>query len=245
MGGIVNGMALHGGLRVFAATFLVFSDYMRPALRLASLMKLPVTFIFTHDSFYIGEDGPTHQPIEQLAALRSIPGMQVLRPADAEETVAAWKMAVENGDGPTALVLTRQKLTVFPKADKEWKNSVRKGAYIAKDCDGSPEVVILASGSEVNLALEAVEKSSKAVRVVSVLDKGAFDDMDGKERERLIPKGTRVIVAEAGIGSGWGLYVNSREDLFTVNRFGESGPGNDVAAELGFTAEALTRLCDR
>jgi transketolase len=245
MGGIANGMTLHGGLRVFAATFLVFSDYMRPALRLASLMKLPVTFVFTHDSFYIGEDGPTHQPIEQLTALRSIPGMQVLRPADAEETVEAWKMALENGDGPTALVLTRQKLTVFPKADGDWRNSARRGAYIAGDCAGAPEVVILASGSEVNLAREAAEKSGKAVRVVSVLDKGAFDELDGKERETLIPQGTRVIVAEAGIGSGWGLYVNSREDLFTVNRFGESGAGSDVAAELGFTADALAELCGR
>lgn len=265
MGGVTNGIALHGGLRPFAATFLVFSDYMRPAARLASLMKLPVVFIYTHDSIYIGEDGPTHQPIEQLSALRAIPGLTVLRPADAQETVEAWKMAMENTAGPTALVLTRQKLTTFEKADPEWAESMRKGAYIVKEAEGSetgtggepaagskaadgkpnpPEVVILATGSEVEMAIKAAELASKRVRVVSVSDLHSFECMDAAERERLIPASSRVVVAEAGISSGWGLYVTSSKDLFTINRFGESGPGNDVAAHLGFTAENLSKLCD-
>ncbi|MFO7850001.1 MAG: transketolase [Spirochaetia bacterium] len=245
MGGIVNGMTAHGGFRVFAGTFLVFSDYMRPALRLSSLMKLPVIFIFTHDSFYLGEDGPTHQPIEHLAGLRSIPGMKVLRPADPQETVEAWKMAMEHTEGPTSLVLTRQKLPVSAKADVNWKESIRSGAYTVHEPDGDPEVVILASGSEVTLSIEAAEKSRKNVRVVSVIDKGTFDRMDRKEMAHLIPAGVRTVVAEAGKSEDWGLYVDSKEDLFTLNRFGESGPGKEVAAHLGFTAEALAVLCDR
>src|SRR6056297_4004900 len=269
MGGITNGIALHGGLRPFAATFLVFSDYMRPAVRLASLMKLPVVFIYTHDSIYIGEDGPTHQPIEQIAALRSIPGLTVLRPADAQETVEAWKMALENKVGPTALVLTRQKLTTFEKADPNWPESMRKGAYIVKEADGAdkaasgagsgaglsggtaggtkaqPEVVILATGSEVGMALKAAELSSKKVRVVSVSDLRTLECMDSSEREKLLPASSRIVVAEAGVSSGWGVYVTSSRDLFTINRFGESGPGNEVAAHLGFTAENLAKLCDK
>ncbi|MFW6274563.1 MAG: transketolase [Spirochaetota bacterium] len=264
MGGITNGIALHGGLRPYAATFLVFSDYMRPAVRLASLMKLPVVFIYTHDSIYIGEDGPTHQPIEQLAALRAIPGLTVLRPADAQETVEAWKMAMENREGPTALVLTRQKLTTFKKADPNWPESMRKGAYIVKEADGTdkadsgigsdtgtgaananpPEVVILSTGSEVEMALTAAELSSKRIRVVSVSDLRTLDCMDPAERERILPASSRVVVAEAGVSSGWGLYVTSAKDLFTINRFGESGPGSEVAAHLGFTAEHLAKLCD-
>lgn len=249
MGGITNGIALHGGLRPYAATFLVFSDYMRPAVRLAALMKLPVVFIYTHDSIYIGEDGPTHQPIEQLASLRAIPGLTVLRPADAQETVEAWKMALETSTGPTALVLTRQKLTTFPKADPAWPESMRKGAYIVKEADGAgngnpPKVVILATGSEVELALKAAELSSRRIRVVSVSDLRTFACMDAAERERLLPASSRIVVAEAGVSSGWGLYVTSAADLFTINRFGESGPGNEVAAHLEFTADMLAKLCN-
>ena len=263
MGGITNGIALHGGLRPYAATFLVFSDYMRPAVRLASLMKLPVVFIYTHDSIYIGEDGPTHQPIEQLASLRAIPGLTVLRPADAQETVEAWKMAMENREGPTALILTRQKLTTFEKADPKWPESMRKGAYIVKEADGAgnagsetgsgagsesgaakpPEVVILSTGSEVEMALKAAELSSKRIRVVSVSDLRTLNCMDPAERERILPASSRVVVAEAGVSSGWGLYVTSAKDLFTINRFGESGAGSEVAAHLEFTAEQLAKLC--
>ncbi|MGC9311172.1 MAG: transketolase [Sediminispirochaetaceae bacterium] len=255
MGGITNGIALHGGLRPFAATFLVFSDYMRPAIRLAALMKLPVIYIFTHDSIYIGEDGPTHQPVEQLAALRAIPALTVLRPGDPEETVEAWKIAVENKAGPTALVLTRQKVTTYPKADPDWSRSMRKGAYLVKDCDGTPDVVLLATGSEIGMALEAAGKSGKRVRVISIADLNTFlnqdtgereadngeREADTGEREALIPSGSRVVVVEAGISAGWGTLVTDQKDLFTINRFGESGPGEDVAAQLGFTVERLVK----
>lgn len=244
MGGVTNGIALHGGLRAYAATFLVFSDYMRPAIRLASLMKLPVIYIFTHDSIFVGEDGPTHQPIEQTAALRAIPGLTVLRPADAQEAVEAWKMAVEHSAGPTALVLTRQKLPVFEKSDSDWAANMRKGAYIVKDCDGVPDTVILATGSEVSMALEAAEQSSKKVRVVSVFDLKTFQRLAKTERDRLIPPESRVIVAEAGSDQGWGLNVARQHDLFTLGRFGESGPGKAVAEDLGFTAAKLAALID-
>ena len=205
MGGVANGIMLHGGFRVFAATFLVFSDYMRPALRLAALMKLPTTFIFTHDSIFIGEDGPTHQPVEHLMALRMIPGMKVLRPADPEETVEAWKMALENTGGPTSLILTRQKLEVFPKTDGKWREHLRNGAYIAADTDGDPDVVILASGSEVTMALEAAGKSRKKVRVVSVMDKGAFDKMKPAETETHVTRRARTVEAEADEPGDGGL----------------------------------------
>ena len=242
MGGITNGIALHGGLRPYAATFLVFSDYMRPAIRLASLMKLPVVYIFTHDSIFIGEDGPTHQPVEQLAALRAIPGLTVLRPADPEETVESWKLALENKDGPTALVLTRQKVTTFEKYDKDWRNSTRKGAYIVKDTPETPEIVIVATGSEVGMALEAAEKSKKSIRVISIIDLHTFLKQQESVREALLPSTSRVIVSEAGVATGWGILVRNREDLFTIDRFGESGPGKDVASHLGFTADELAKL---
>jgi transketolase len=244
MGGIINGIALHGGLRVFGATFLVFSDYMRPAIRLAALMKLPVVFIFTHDSIFIGEDGPTHQPIEHTAALRAIPGLTVLRPGDPQETVEAWKMAMENNIGPTALILSRQKLLTYEKSDSNWQKEMRKGAYIVQDCEGSPEVVVLATGSEVGMALKAAAASERKTRVVSVADLRSFKRMDREDRKKLLPPSSRVIVAEAGTSFGWGLYVADQSDLFTIERFGESGPGNEVAAHLGYTAEKLAALID-
>jgi transketolase len=243
MGSITNGIMLHGGLRPFTATFLIFSDYMRPPLRLAALMKLPTIHIFTHDSIFLGEDGPTHQPIEQLAGLRSVPGLTVLRPGDPEETVEAWKMALENNDGPTALVLTRQKVVQYPKADADWRSAARKGGYIVRDSKGEPDTVILATGSEVGMALEAAEKLSDSVRVVSVFDRATLEQQPEAEWRRLVPEQSRVVVAEAGSGAGWGLFVRSREDLFTLERFGESGPGSEVAEHLGFTAEKLARRC--
>jgi transketolase len=245
MGSLTNGIMLHGGLRPYAATFLVFSDYMRPAIRLAALMKLPVIFIFTHDSIYIGEDGPTHQPVEQLAGLRSIPGLTVLRPGDPEETVEAWKMALENTAGPTALVFTRQKTVQYPKADAQCRSKARRGAYIVRDSAAEPETVILATGSEVGLALQAAEQCGDSVRVVSVFDRATLEAMPQKLWRELVPEGSRVMVAEAGSGTGWGLFVHRREDLFTIERFGESGPGNEVAAHIGFTAEKLAERCQK
>ena len=241
MGGILNGMTAYGGLRTFGGTFLVFADYLRPTVRLSALMNLPITYVLTHDSIYVGEDGPTHQPIETISSLRIIPNTRVLRPADAQETEEAWIMAMERTGGPSVLCLTRQNLDVFEKP-ADWKASIRKGAYIAKDCDGTPEVVIAATGSEVNLALNAAGLSSKEVRVVSIISRELFLQQDKAYQESLIPGGVRTIVVEVGVTSGWEGIASSPEDCLCLNRFGESGPAGEVAAKFGFTSENLAKL---
>lgn len=238
------GMCAHGGIRPFVATYLVFSDYMRPSIRLASIMKQPVIYDLTHDSIYVGEDGPTHQPIEQLSSLRAIPGVQVLRPGDAEETVAAWHIAMESKDHPVVLALTRQNVPVYEKEDKNWKETIKKGAYVVKNGGENPDVTVVATGSEVNMALDAVKKvSGKTVRVVSVLDKNLFES-DEKFMNEILGGAKRVIVAEAGCRCGWEGIATGRKDLFTIDRFGESGPGKNVAQALGFTADKLAELIE-
>lgn len=238
------GMCAHGGIRPFVATYLVFSDYMRPSIRLASIMKQPVIYDLTHDSIYVGEDGPTHQPIEQLSSLRAIPGVQVLRPGDAEETVAAWHIAMESKDHPVVLALTRQNVPVYEKEDKNWKETIKKGAYVVKNGGENPDVTIVATGSEVNMALDAAKKvSGKTVRVVSVLDKNLFES-DEKFMNEILGGAKRVIVAEAGCRCGWEGIATGRKDLFTIDRFGESGPGKNVAQALGFTADKLAELIE-
>lgn len=238
------GMCAHGGIRPFVATYLVFSDYMRPSIRLASIMKQPVIYDLTHDSIYVGEDGPTHQPIEQLSSLRAIPGVQVLRPGDAEETVAAWHIAMESKDHPVVLALTRQNVPVYEKEDKNWKETIKKGAYVVKMGGENPDVTVVATGSEVNMALDAAKKvSGKTVRVVSVLDKNLFES-DEKFMNEILGGAKRVIVAEAGCRYGWEGIATGRKDLFTIDRFGESGPGKNVAQALGFTADKLAELIE-
>lgn len=238
------GMCAHGGIRPFVATYLVFSDYMRPSIRLASIMKQPVIYDLTHDSIYVGEDGPTHQPIEQLSSLRAIPGVQVLRPGDAEETVAAWHIAMESKDHPVVLALTRQNVPVYEKEDKNWKETIKKGAYVVKNGGENPDVTVVATGSEVNMALDAAKKvSGKTVRVVSVLDKNLFES-DEKFMNEILGGAKRVIVAEAGCRCGWEGIATGRRDLFTIDRFGESGPGKNVAQALGFTADKLAELIE-
>lgn len=242
MAGEALGMCAHGGIRPFVATYLVFSDYMRPSIRLASIMKQPVIYDLTHDSIYVGEDGPTHQPIEQLASLRAIPGVQVLRPGDAEETVEAWHLAMESKDHPVVLALTRQNVPVYAKEDADWKNSIKKGAYVVKTGSETPDVTIVATGSEVCMALDAAKKiEGKNVRVVSVLDKKLFES-DEDFMNKVLGGAKRVIVAEAGCSTGWEAIATSRKDLFTIDRFGESGPGKKVAESLGFTADKLAEL---
>ena len=242
MGAITNGIILHGGFRSYCATFLVFSDYMKPAIRLASMMKIPVIYIFTHDSIFVGEDGPTHEPIEQLAALRSIPGLVTLRPGDAEETAEAWLMALERKDGPTALSLTRQGLTVYGKHDKEWKSNLRKGAYIVHEPDGKPEVVLIATGSEVTLALEAVSKlKTKRIRVVSMISLELFKKQEANFKNNIIPNDVRRVVVEAGTSFGWAGMIENENDVVSIDRFGESGPGQQVADDLGLSVDNLVK----
>ncbi|GHV87128.1 transketolase [Spirochaetia bacterium] len=251
MAAICNGIILHGGLRTFCATFMVFSDYLRPALRLAALMNLPAIFVLTHDSIFVGEDGPTHQPVEHLASLRVIPGLQVLRPADAEETAEAWAMALERHEGPTVLALTRQNTIVFPKGDPEWRNTLRTGAYIVKKPDpagAKPDVVVIATGSEVNIALDAAQKAleqgDKKIQIVSMISRELFESQPKAIRDTIVPPGVRVICAEAGVHSGWERWAEP-EDIFSIDRFGESGPGGKVAEYLGFTAAALAAVINK
>jgi transketolase len=249
MAAFSNGIQLHGGLRAFCATFMVFSDYLRPALRLSALMGQPVIYVLTHDSIFVGEDGPTHQPVEHLAALRAVPNVLVLRPADAEETVEAWLMALENRGGPTVLALSRQNIAVFGKEDPDWRNTIRTGAYVVKkEAPGpGPLVLIIATGSETGMALEAAkqaEQGGRRVRVVSMLSRELFESQGGPVRDMVIPPGARVICCEAGVRSGWERWARP-EDILSVDRFGVSGPGPKAAAHLGFTVRALLEIINR
>jgi transketolase len=246
MAAICNGIALHGGLRPFCATFMVFADYLRPALRLSALMKQPVIYVLTHDSILVGEDGPTHQPIEHLASPRAVPNMRVLRPGDAEETAEAWAMAMERNDGPVALALSRQNITVFAKEDPGWRNTIRTGAYIVLKGKGKEalDAVIIATGSEVGLALEAAGLSGRNVRVISMISRELFESQSEAIINSVVPPGVRAIVCEAGVRQGWERWAKP-VDIFTINRFGESGPGGKVAEHLGFTAKALSELIKR
>lgn len=246
MAAVTNGIQVHGGYRAFCATFLIFSDYLRPALRLSALMKVPSIYVLTHDSIFVGEDGPTHQPIETLASLRAIPNVHVYRPADAEETVFAWKMALARTDGPVCLALTRQNLNVFAKDDPDWKHTIECGAYVVRKGGTMPDVTVLATGSEVSLALAAAELATgKNIRVVSVLSKELFESQPEAIKNAILggsPDSIRIVTAEAGIKAGWERWTASPEDCFSIDRFGESGPANKLAAHLGFTAEKLAEL---
>ena len=242
MGGILNGMALHGGLIPYGATFLIFSDYMRPAIRLAALMKLHVIYVFTHDSIGLGEDGPTHQPIEQLAALRAIPNLKVVRPCDANETVEAWKAALTSIGGPVALILTRQNLPVLDRTVYRPAAGLQKGAYVLRDPqDSRPDLLLMASGSEVHIALAAAAALSDkgiAVRVVSIPSWELFDKQpEGYRRLALPPEVTARLAIEAGSPQGWHRYVGSRGIVIGLTHFGASAPYEVLYEKFGLTAD--------
>ncbi len=244
MGGLLNGIALHGGLLPYGSTFLIFSDYMRPAMRLAALMKLPVIYVFTHDSIAVGEDGPTHQPVEHLFSLRAIPGLTVIRPADANEVAEAWKIAVENGKGPTAIILTRQNVPVIDREKFRPAKGLRKGAYILSDPSlGKPEVILIATGSEVHLALEAHEKllsEGIRTRVVSMPSWEIFEQQpEDYRREVLPPDVTQRVSIEAGVTLGWHRYVGREGEIIGIDHFGASAPGGVLLKEFGFTCENI------
>ncbi len=242
MGGILNGMAYHGGLFPFGATFFIFSDYMRPAVRLAALSHLPVTFVFTHDSVALGEDGPTHQPIEHLASLRAMPNLVVIRPCDAAATVVAWQAALERRDGPTALVLSRQALPVLDRSKLGVAEHLLKGGYVLRDAPGgAPRAIILASGSEVHIALEAaevLEGQGIEVRVVDMASWELFDAQPPAYKESVLPKTVCARVAiEAGATLGWERYVGSEGRVIGLDHFGASAPADVLYKEFGLTAE--------
>jgi transketolase len=242
MGGILNGMALSQALVPYGATFLVFSDYMRPSIRLAALMKLQVLYVFTHDSVAVGEDGPTHQPVEHVASLRIIPNLLVMRPADATETACAWRLALKHKEGPTALILTRQKLPVIDRAKFASSEGLLRGAYVLADApDGKPQVLLLASGSEVHLALAAHEQLAQegiAARVVSMPSWEIFEAQDEGYRNQVLPPAVNARVAvEAGVPMGWERYVGRQGKIIALNHFGASAPGGLVLEKFGFTAD--------
>jgi transketolase len=242
MGGILTGLSLHGGFFPFGATFLVFSDYMRPSIRLAAMMKQQVIYVFTHDSVFVGEDGPTHQPVEHAAALRAIPGLVVIRPADAAETAQAWLAALQRKQGPTALLLTRHNVPVLDRAHLAPADMLARGGYILLDTP-DPELIVIASGSEVHLALGAagiLAGEGRRVRVVSMPSWELFDKQPDHYRKSVLPPSVhRRLAVEAGVTWGWERYVGDQGAIHSIDRFGASAPWQVIAQRLGFTAEAI------
>jgi transketolase len=241
MAAICNGMAVHGGLIPYCATFLIFSDYMRPAIRLASLMQAHTTFVFTHDSIGLGEDGPTHQPIEHLASLRAMPGLSLFRPADANETAAAWAVALQR-TGPTAMALSRQNLPILAAEAGVVHDGARRGAYILAEAQsGTPDVILMASGSEVQLAVaarETLEGEGIATRVVSMPSWDVFAAQPENYRDQVLPPSVRARVSvEAGATFGWERYIGDYGAAIGIDHFGASAPGGEVLKHFGFTAE--------
>ena len=245
MGSILNGMAANTNLIPYGATFMVFSDYMRPPLRLAAIMKLRTIMVFTHDSIGLGEDGTTHQPVEQLLGLRSVPDMTVIRPADANETVQAWRVAIEHSGGPVSIVLTRQGVPTIDQDSFAKAENLEKGAYILSESEGVAQVILIATGSEVQLVLGAQEKLKEngiAARVVSMPSWNLFEKQDDAYKEKVFPKAIRKRLAvEAGVTMGWHKYVTDEGDVIGIDSFGESAPGEEVMEEFGFTVENVVK----
>lgn len=251
MGSVMNGMALHGGLIPFGATFLAFADYMRPSIRLAALMRQKVVYVFTHDSIGLGEDGPTHQPIEQLASLRVIPELTVIRPADANETVEAWRYAMESQEGPVALILTRQNVPVIDRSRYESQGDLSQGAYILDKGGAKPDVILIGTGSELHIALDAAAKLKEkgiTARVVSMPSWELFDEQPLAYRDTVLPPslGTRIAI-EAGSTQGWHKYVGDKGEIVGMDHFGASAPAEILYEKFGITAEHLVnraiKLC--
>jgi transketolase len=245
MSAIMNGIALHGGLVPFGATFLMFSEYARNALRMAALMKIRSIFVYTHDSIGLGEDGPTHQPIEQIPTLRLIPNMAVWRPCDTVEAAVSWQQAIERIAGPSCLIFSRQDLPFQKRSDAQIA-AIAKGGYVLKDCAGTPDVIIIATGSEVQLAMGAAEQlSSKKIRVVSMPSTSLFDAQDAAYRESVLPSAvTKRVAVEAAVTDGWYKYVGLNGRVVGINRFGESAPDKVLFKEFGFTIENVVKTVE-
>jgi transketolase len=246
MGSISNGLATFPGIIPFTATFLIFSDYMRPPIRLAALMQLQVIYVFTHDSIALGEDGPTHQPIEQLANLRAVPNLTVIRPADANETAEAWKVAIETQHNPVALILTRQKIAVFDRKKYAAAKGLRRGAYIISEAPkAKPQIILIATGSEVSLALAAKEKLATkkiSVRVVSMPSWELFSAQSKQYRESILPpKITKRLAIEMGVSQGWDRYIGEKGDIISIEKFGASAPSSILLQQYGFTIENVCK----
>jgi transketolase len=247
MGAMMNGLALHGGLIPYGGTFLVFTDYARNSMRMAALMGLRTIYVLTHDSIGLGEDGPTHQPVEHLASLRVIPNMTVWRPADAVETAVAWRHSIERTEGPSCLVLSRQTLPHQQRTEDQIE-MISRGGYILRNSDSSPAIVLVATGSEVALAVEAaieLESAGTAVRVVSMPSVERFEAQDAGYRSHVLPEGTARLIIEAGAAGGWWRYAGDRGDVIAMTTFGQSAPAGELFARFGFTAEAVVEAARR
>ena len=247
MSAIMNGAAVHGGFKPYGATFLMFSEYARNALRMAALMKVPTIFVYTHDSIGLGEDGPTHQPVEQTATLRMIPNMDVWRPSDAVESAVAWKAAIERKDGPSTLVFSRQNLMHVTRT-QEQITAIRKGGYVLRDCSGTPDAIIIATGSEVELAIkaqEALAAKGKQVRVVSMPSTNVFESQSQSYKDSVLPASVRRrVVVEAGVTDSWYKYVGFDGKVVGLDRFGESAPAGELFKEFGFTVDNVVNAVE-
>jgi transketolase len=247
MSAIMNGVALHGGFKPYGATFLMFMEYAKNALRMAALMKINPIFVYTHDSIGLGEDGPTHQPVEQISILRLTPRMSTWRPADAVESAVAWKLAIERTGGPTSLIFSRQGLPHLERTEEQLR-AIAKGAYVLRDCEGEPEAVIIGTGSEVALAIDACNEltaKGRKVRVVSMPSMDAFDAQDAAYKESVLPAAVKARVAvEAGVTALWSKYVGLEGKVVGVDTFGESAPAEDVYKEFGVTAESVVKAVE-
>jgi transketolase len=245
MGAILNGIALSHNFIPFGATFLIFSDYMRPPIRLAAIMKIHPIFIYTHDSIALGEDGTTHQPVEQLIGLRSIPNLTMIRPADANETVQAWRVALEHSGGPVALILTRQGIPIIDQEKYTNASELEKGAYILSEAEKTPQIILIGTGSEVQLVLAAqlkLKEQNITARVVSMPSWELFEKQDDSYKEKIFPKALRKRLAvEAGSPIGWHKYITDEGDIIGIERFGESAPGEEVMKEYGFSVENVVK----
>jgi len=249
MASLLNGMAMYGGIIPYGATFLVFSDYLRPAIRLAAISGVKVIYVFTHDSIGLGEDGPTHQPIEHFAAIRAIPKVVVIRPADANETVEAWKAALEHKGSPVALMLTRQKIPVLDRSVLSPAENLSKGAYVLKDCDGVPQIILLATGSEVSITLKAADKLNDLgikTRVVSFPSWELFEMQSEEYKEAVLPSKVKARVSvEAGVTQGWDKYVGNYGESISIDKYGASAPYKILFENYGFSVENIVKTSER
>jgi transketolase len=247
MSAIMNGMSAHGGFTPYGGTFLTFSDYARNALRMAALMRLRVIFVYTHDSIGLGEDGPTHQPIEQLAGLRAIPHMDVWRPCDAVETATSWGVAIDNRDGPTSLIFTRQAVTHQARRPDQVE-AIKRGGYVLIDSDGPPEAIVIATGSEVGIAAEAVKSAQgkgRKVRLVSMPSTATFDRQDQAYRDSVLPPSvSRRVAVEAAARESWWRYVGLKGQIVGIDHFGASAPAKELFKQYGFTPEHVLQAID-
>uniref|UniRef100_Q31J33 Transketolase n=1 Tax=Hydrogenovibrio crunogenus (strain DSM 25203 / XCL-2) TaxID=317025 RepID=Q31J33_HYDCU len=244
MAHMMNGMVLHGGFKVYGGTFFMFMEFMRNALRMSALMKIGTIYVYTHDSIGLGEDGPTHQPVEQLATMRVIPNFQTWRGCDAVESAVSWKVAMMRGDAPTALVFSRQNLTPMERTPEQVKN-IEKGGYVLKDCDGTPDIIFIATGSEVGLAVEAADAMNEKVRVVSMPSTCAFDTQDQAYRDSVLIPGVKRVAIEAGVAQSWYKYVGLDGGMVCMSTFGESAPAGELFKEFGFTVENVVATANK